>query len=415
MNNIPKDKNLDSTLSLMLEGFPFIYNRCRRYGSNIFETRLLMQKTVCLHGEEAAKVFYDTTKFKRKGAAPKRVQKTLFGEKGVQTLDGEAHRHRKAAFMSLMTRDNIQLLMVMLENHWRLYSHKWETVDGLVLYDEVQELLCRAASKWAGVPMQESEVKNRAKDYGLMVDAFGAVGPRHLRGRLARSRAENWMKGIVKQIRSGQLTPDPGTAAHLFSWHQDLDGKLLPTKVAAVEIINIIRPIVAIARYITFSALAMHEHPEYRQKLQTGEEDMVDLFAHEVRRYYPFGPFLGARVKEDFEWSGYHFPKNRLVLLDIWGTNRDEKQWEQPHRFWPERFRNWNGSPFNFIPQGGGDFMANHRCAGEWITIEVMKQGINHLANRIKYEVPEQDLGFSLVRMPTIPRSRFIIKNVTVK
>lgn len=33
--------------------------------------------------------------------------KTLFGEGGVQSLDGEAHQHRKAMFMALMTRARV--------------------------------------------------------------------------------------------------------------------------------------------------------------------------------------------------------------------------------------------------------------------------------------------------------------------
>jgi fatty-acid peroxygenase len=414
MVKIPKEKTLDSSLALLMEGFPFILNRCRRYQSDIFETRLLFQKVVCLHGEEGARLFYNPTRFKRKGAAPKRVQKSLFGEKSIQTLDDAAHRHRKEAFMSLMSQENIQLLLNMLKSNWRLYAQKWETVESLVLYDEVQELICRAACRWAGIPLQEHEVKDIAKDFGLRVDAFGAVGPRHWRGRLARHRTESWMKRVVNQIRSGALTPAPGTAAHLLAWHKDVNGKLTSAQVAAVEIINIVRPTVAIARYIAFAALALHKYPEYQEKLQQREPDMAELIAHEVRRFYPFGPFTGARVKQDFEWRGYRFPKNRLVLLDIYGTNRDERQWEQPDRFWPERFRNWNGSPFNFIPQGGGDHLTNHRCAGEWITIEVIKQAVLFLANAITYEVPEQDLSYSLARIPTIPKSRFIISNVKV-
>jgi fatty-acid peroxygenase len=44
----------------------------------------------------------------RTGAAPKRVLKTLFGEDGVQTLDDQEHHHRKAMFMSLMSREALR-------------------------------------------------------------------------------------------------------------------------------------------------------------------------------------------------------------------------------------------------------------------------------------------------------------------
>ena len=51
-----------------------------------------------------------------------------------------------------------------------------------------------------------------------------------------------------------------------------------------------------------------------------------------------------------------------------------------------------DGCPFNFVPQGGGDHLVNHRCPGEWITIEFMKVAAEFLARRVAYVVPEQDL-----------------------
>ncbi|HBG5343054.1 TPA: hypothetical protein KQG29_000385 [Clostridioides difficile] len=76
---IPYDEGLDNTLNLLQEGYLFIKNRVSKYQSDIFETRLLGQKVICMTGEEAAKIFYDSELFYRNGATPKRVQKTLFG------------------------------------------------------------------------------------------------------------------------------------------------------------------------------------------------------------------------------------------------------------------------------------------------------------------------------------------------
>lgn len=39
---------------------------------------------------------------------PKLVLKTLFGQGGVQTLDGAAHHHRKNIFMDLMTPERME-------------------------------------------------------------------------------------------------------------------------------------------------------------------------------------------------------------------------------------------------------------------------------------------------------------------
>ena len=95
----------------------------------------------------------------------------------------------------------------------------------------------------------------------------------------------------------------------------------------------------------------------------------------EVRRFYPFFPFAAATVRQDFDWQGYHFP-------------------------------------LNFIPQGGGDYYTNHRCPGEWITIELMKVALNLLTQYLQYDIPQQYLEISLSTMPTAPKSGLVISNV---
>ena len=61
-----------------------------------------MQNTICLSGEQAARLFYDERHFQRAQAMPRMLKKTLLGQGGVQGLDGEAHRHRKRMFLQLL-------------------------------------------------------------------------------------------------------------------------------------------------------------------------------------------------------------------------------------------------------------------------------------------------------------------------
>jgi fatty-acid peroxygenase len=169
-----------------------------------------------------------------------------------------------------------------------------------------------------------------------------------------------------------------------------------------------------VARYVTFAALALHRYPEVRQRLVSdqADEDYLGWFVQEVRRFYPFFPAVGGRVREEFTWRDLHFAKGTWVLLDIYGTNHDPRIWKDPQTFRPERFRDWNASPYNFIPQGGGDFDLGHRCAGEWLTIEIVKTATRLLLSSMTYEVPGQDLRIDMSRMPAIPESRFVISGV---
>lgn len=139
------------------------------------------------------------------------------------------------------------------------------------------------------------------------------------------------------------------------------------------------------------------------------------MFVQEVRRYYPFFPVLVARVRDDFLWNGHDFRKGNLVLLDIYGTNHDPDIWEHPDMFDPERFKDRDDNLYDFIPQGGGDYYRGHRCPGEWLTIELMKETMDFLIHHVEYEVPKQDLRFSMRRFPSLPKSRFIIHHIRRK
>ena len=163
--------------------------------------------------------------------------------------------------------------------------------------------------------------------------------------------------------------PEQSPARVISTWRGP-DGQMLSPRIAAVELLNILRPTVAVSVFITFTAHALHQFPTCRQKFRA-DDGYLECFVQEVRRRYPFFPAVMARVRRDFEWKGYRFPRGRRVVLDLYGTNRDPRAWDAPEEFRPERFQGWDGSPFHFIPQGGGDHHRNHRCPGEWITIEI--------------------------------------------
>jgi fatty-acid peroxygenase len=189
----------------------------------------------------------------------------------------------------------------------------------------------------------------------------------------------------------------------------DLQGQPLDTKSAAVELLNLLRPTVAVAWFITFAALALHEHEGWAAKLrQDPDGAMGTAFAQEVRRFYPFFPVIGGRVRQAFEFRGHRFAKGSWVLLGLHATNHDPRLWPDPDHFRPERFIGWRSSGYDLIPQGAGDHLQDHRCPGESLTVELLRRALKALA-ALSYDVPEQDLTIPMARYPTLPRSGMII------
>lgn len=134
----------------------------------------------------------------------------------------------------------------------------------------------------------------------------------------------------------------------------------------------------------------------------------VKAFAQEVRRFYPFVPFIGGRAVKDLSWRGHQIRADSLVLLDIYGQNHDPSLWKRPYTFDPQRFVSRQIGAFDLIPQGGGDPRSGHRCPGETITVALLRVLTTRLA-RLDYDVPTQDLTISLRRIPARPKIGFVL------
>jgi len=372
----------------------------------VFETRLLLQRTQCMTGRAAAQVFYDPKRFVRDTAAPRALRATLFGEGGVQGLDGAEHAQRKQMFLSLVTPDRIEELAEIASAEWGSAALRWRSNGGVVLYTAAQEIFTRAVCRWAGVPLLRTDVATRTRDLAALFDAAGSLGPRHLLARAARRRCERWMRELVERIRNERVAVDDSSPAHRIALQRDLHGELLDPRIAAVELLNVLRPSVAVSVYAVLIAHALHEHIAHAERLRTAPEQDIEHFVQEVRRFYPFFPAVAARVRESFEWHGQPMRAGQRALLDLYGINHDARIWGDPHVFRPARFCHWREDPFELVPQGGGE-PQGHRCPGEGIARALMQRALRFLVREVEYAVPSKDLRSECRRLHAQPASAY--------
>jgi fatty-acid peroxygenase len=239
-----------------------------------------------------------------------------------------------------------------------------------------------------------------------MIDGFGGLPVRQAKGRIARRKAERLVMRVIDDARAGRTAVPPSSPTAIVAAHRDADGQLLDTHTAAVELLNVVRPSVAVTWYAVFAAHALHRHTDLRNELAASDAASArNRFAQEIRRFYPFAPYLGARVLHDFVWHDVHFRTGNLVLLDVYGTLHRREVWGDPETFRPQRWLDRIPSEFDLVPQGGGDPHDGHRCPGELVTITLLECVIDCLVDDLEYAVPEQDTSFSLRRMPTAPNS----------
>ncbi|MDI3419203.1 cytochrome P450 [Streptomyces luteolus] len=411
----------DESPALLRHGYAWLPDLTRRQAPGPVRTRLLGRPAVALRGPEAVRFFYDEDHVRRRTALPEPVLSTLFGKGAVHTLDGPEHRTRKELFVGLLKdRAAVKDLTEHVTVEWERALGEWRARFRVNLFDEAGLLLTRAVCTWAGAPLAdqpERDVRELARDLAAMVDGFATPGLRHWRARRARGRQEERLATLVDELRRRALAEqDPAvTSSHevvrAVAAHRDADGAPLDARTAAVEILNVIRPTAAIAWYTAFGAHALHRHPELREPLARDRDGYGRAFAHEVRRFYPFAPFVAGVAPSRVEWHGEPVPEGALVLLDLYGQNHDPQLWESPYTFDPERFTGREPARDELVPQGGGEAATGHRCPGEDITVAVLAALLPRLA-RLDYDVPAQDLRIPLRRMPTRPRSGFVMAHV---
>lgn len=211
----------------------------------------------------------------------------------------------------------------------------------------------------------------------------------------------------------------PAGAARAVAEHRDGEGALLDARTAGVELINVLRPTVANARYVAFSAMAMQAGEDQQAVLRSGGPSDRRRFALEVRRFFPFIPFIGGRVLKPFAFRGRLFGEGEWVLMDLYGTNRDPRLWRAPDRFDPDRFRGepacFRGEPADppgLVSHGSGSAEGGHRCPGESISQVLVEGAAGFLAGGMHYRVPPQDLTIDHGYIPARPRSGFVMSGV---
>ncbi|KEH18369.1 cytochrome P450 family 71 protein [Medicago truncatula] len=102
------------------------------------------------------------------------------------------------------------------------------------------------------------------------------------------------------------------------------------------------------ATTITWAMAEMIKNPKIMEKVQA-----------ETLRLHPPSTFLLPReCGKACEINGYDIPFKSKVIVNAWAIGRDPNHWDDPERFYPERFIDscvdYKGNNFEFIPFGAG-------------------------------------------------------------
>ncbi len=158
------------------------------------------------------------------------------------------------------------------------------------------------------------------------------------------------------------------------------------------------------ANALSFTFYLLGKHPEYMQQikdaLQNLEDDPFDveqLFApsiikqilQESLRLYPPAWVIDRQALEEDEYKNFSWPKDTIVVGNIFEMNRDAQMWENPEHFLPERFSNPKTIKEKvYIPFGSGP----RYCIGEHFAEMEMQLVLRAFFSRYKFQLLQKDL-----------------------
>jgi fatty-acid peroxygenase len=258
------------------------------------------------------------------------------------------------------------------------------------VFDQLVEVYGTAVLAWAGIDLAPPEARRVSRRLAAIVDGFGFSGAAYLRAWRARVTLDRWAAGQVRDVREGVRRPPPDSALASIAARPDLDART-----AGVELLNVLRPTVAVAWPATLAVQRLMVHDGGSVPV-----DDVRAYVHECRRLQPFAPALAGRVRRTAAHDGVELRRGDRIVLDIIGTDTD------PHGFGPDfdphHFAEGNPpDPYGFVPQGGGHPESGHRCPGEPLAVSLIDATVRavqrHPLRVVEGGEPDRQ------RIPTLP------------
>ncbi|KAM6182217.1 steroid 17-alpha-hydroxylase/17,20 lyase [Erethizon dorsatum] len=141
---------------------------------------------------------------------------------------------------------------------------------------------------------------------------------------------------------------------------------------------------------------------------------MLEATIREVLRIRPVAPVLiPHKANTDSSIGEFTIDKDTNVIVNLWALHHNEKEWDRPDQFMPERFLDPTGSQLivpslSYLPFGAGP----RSCVGEALARQEIFLITAWLLQRFDLEVPEDG---QLPCLEGIPKVVFLIDPFKVK
>lgn len=404
---------------LARDPFAFVRDRAASHGT-VARSRLLGRDLILLSGPSTAPAFVDPENIRRAGGLPPHAA-ALFGAGVVNQIDGDAHRVRKAHLMAALGPEALAALLPVVRERLRARIAAWAAKGEVSLQAEARLAgMALTYENFTGLVEGDDRLAEIGKGYADFGSALVGL-PFALPGTALR-RAQRFVEAqkavYADVVRQRRAAPGNDVVSRLLG--SEVDGQRLADEDLVLELQHLVFAAsglwawfcvgaevlardTALAERLRAAIAGLPAEPSGRQYVEC---ELLTGFVMEVKRVAMIVPFTAIGVaKRDFVVDGFKVPAKALVAWSTHASHVTPKvaPYSDPARFDADRYgagRQEHAAPHAFAPQGPGQPLTSHRCAGVEYTTLVLEVFFVELLRGSTFTVPEQDLSLDSSSIP---------------
>jgi cytochrome P450 len=325
--------------------------------------------------------------------------------KGIVFMDGEEHRWFRQAMTPGFQPAAVASYLPLIHDVVRARIASWPE-DGVIgLYPEVSAMTFHVT---AGIVLGMRDARRVGELHVLYRDVMLWRDPRPAIDAMRPALAA----AVLATIRERMAEPAGDLLSQIIAAGGP-DGRPLSED----EILSQVNTLM-VAGHFTASALAsylllmLHGHPSFFSQLvveQDGAnaEDMeglsrmtlLDRALLEAERMIAPIPHLPRGVTQDIEFAGHTIRAGEFLFCSVAGTHRDERLYDDPHRFDPDRFAPPRNERRRDRLALAGFSVGPRRCLGTLLAQVMIKIIIHHIVRNFTFE-PQREAYAPSVSLP---------------
>ncbi len=294
----------------------------------------------------------------------------LLGPRSVMLLEEPEHMTRRKLMLPSFHGKAVAADSEMMAQVARREISRWPAGEPFVLWPRMQDVtldvVMQAVFGPAANTPRLAPLRDRLRELTTWMNEPGnlamlaALGP----GWVTRSKGYREAMGaveeaVMEEVQRRKARPDGGDVGvvSMLIRAEYEDGSPLSDRDLRDELVTLLSdgPTSSTLAW-TFERLL--RNPDKLHKLQEdlarGYGDYLDAVVKETLRLRPPVPVVVRTLLEPMTLGGYHLPAGTTVAPCIHLIHRDERWYEQSHRFLPERFVGKQPGTYTWIPFGGG-------------------------------------------------------------